>query len=133
MIKLSESGGMLHAIVVGECDYATSRELLLACKSKLHNVSLTNIKVTLQGVSVFHTCAIGALLLLSESVDGRLHVNLKDCSAEIHQMFESDALKRRFNTPLKISSPSLLSACSRCFHENCQHPGPGCMNPSMAE
>ena len=132
MIKLSQSGGVLQVVVDGDCDYATSRELLLSCKDRLKNDALSNIKITLDNATVFHTCAIGALLLLSEAVHGRLHVNLKNCAIEVHQLFEDASIKKRINAPLHVASSSLISACAHCFIHKCLHPGPGRLNPGLA-
>lgn len=124
MIQISESGELLQVLASGDCDYATAREMLLTCKDRLKRNKLTQVDVVLEEVGVFHSCTIGALLILSDAVHGRLHVSLKHCSPEIHRLFESESIRQLFNfSPPSTPASSMFSACSHCFKQNCHTPG----------
>lgn len=117
MIAIRQSGELLHVTISGECNFAVARELMLTCKTGLHEsqTKITRIEILLEKVSACHTCNIGALLLVSEWVHGNFRISVKNSSPDVHDLFESGLLTRHFGshpTPY-FSANGLFTLLSR--------------------
>lgn len=138
MIILNTHGDTLHATVKGAFDFNTAQDLVRECKPHLRAKDITRVEVTLEQVTHCNSCAIGAMLVLSEWVHGDFRLNLQDCHADVHQLFDSGLLDRYFggNCPTTgYSAPT--PACARCLDGKCRqdasHPKPGCPLRSLME
>ena len=131
MINTREAGGTLHVIVSDLFDFDTSRELIRSCTALIKAHKVHQLQVTLKNVTYCNSCAIGALLVLSERVKGQFQLRLEDCHSEVNQLFDSGLLDRYFgdarSTPTRQSQASI---CSRCIGGHCKEtgakPGPSC-------
>jgi anti-anti-sigma regulatory factor len=122
MIDFSHEGELLRITVSGDLDFATARELLLSGRKRLDQLAATRIEITLRKASLPSSCAIGAMLILAETVDGRLILRQDDCSPEVRQLFDSGLLDRYFG----LSRPAPLAApagCRGCLGGICQPQG----------
>ena len=125
MIAFRQSAELLHITVSGNCDFALARELLATCKSQMLEGNIKQIEILLEEVTSCNTCTIGAMLLLSELVQGKFQLSVNNSSPDVHHLFESGLLTRHFGS--HHTSASQVTACSRCFQVNCEFPGPNCL------
>ena len=126
MLAISEQGDLLKVVSTGDCDFSAAREMLLACNDHLLSSHINRIEVVFEEMTIFNTCSIGTLLLLSDAVMGRLQIRLQHCSPFIHQLFESETIQKHFGRLRAIPAPTMQPACASCFEKNCQLPGAGC-------
>lgn len=130
-IDIKATGDVLRIQIQGDCDFATAREMLLQSRRRLAEGGISHIKFCLENVGILNTCTIGAMLLLSEAVQGQFQVSIKQCSPDIHWLLESEMLKRHFGNHYSTSSSTAPHReCEQCLHYNCQHPGPSCVQLS---
>jgi len=122
MIDFHQADDEIHFVVHGAFDFESSLELIRTCNAQVRkNPAAHQIKVTLKNITYFNSCAIGALLVLSDMVKGQLHISLIDCHADVHRLFDSGLIDHYFGS--KISSlaiQSQVSACLHCFNGACQ-------------
>lgn len=98
----------LHATVTGDFDFETSRQLLLGVKKMHANLGAEGVEVVLRGVLHTTSCAIGALILLSELAGSAFTIRTQSCSNEVHALFSSDLLERYL-------SRAALAGCTSCL------------------
>jgi anti-anti-sigma regulatory factor len=89
MILIYESAGLLHVTISGECNFSVARELVLTCKARLHQRKIACIKIVLEDITYLDSSAVGAMLLLSDWVDGNLHVYVDNLRQSIFLPFHS--------------------------------------------
>jgi len=74
LIAIHQSGELLQVTINGECTFAVTQELLLICKTRLHEGEITRIEILLEKVTSFNSCAMGAMVLLAEWVHGNFQI-----------------------------------------------------------
>lgn len=89
MSLIYESEGLLHATVSGECDFYVAKELVLTCKAWLDERKATCIKIVLEDITYLDSSFVGAMLLLSDLVDGNLYVYVDNLRQSIFLPFHS--------------------------------------------
>ncbi|MGZ4969069.1 MAG: hypothetical protein ACXV8O_04760 [Methylobacter sp.] len=89
MIAIHQSGELLHVTISGECSFAVIRELLIACKIRLYESNITRIEILLKDVTSFNSSAIGAMLLLSDWVNGNFHIYVDNCNPPLFLPFST--------------------------------------------
>lgn len=103
---LLADGRDVHATVSGNFDFQSSRELLLGVRREW--TPGAQVAVRLRNVTQTSSCAIGAMVLLSEMAGKDFHVRLESCASEVHGLFDSGLLDRYFRN-------EALSACGECL------------------
>jgi len=125
MITLNTSGDALRLTVSGILDFDASRDLLRKYKIHAQQHNIRKIDIHLSQVSHCSSCAIGALILLSDKAPGQFMVHLDRCTDEVHRLFDSGFLDRF----LKIEHPTPVHQelpCADCFDKGCHTPVAGC-------
>lgn len=125
MIKLKEQGDLLQVTVSGVFDFDTAREMLLKSKAQLKQDGLSKIDIHMEQVSSCNSCAVGAMLLLSEQVPSGFRVHLSNCDKGVHQLFDSGIFDSYFYIDHSHDKQA-DNPCARCFNSGCQTPVPGC-------
>ncbi|MGZ5030689.1 MAG: hypothetical protein ACXWE9_10975 [Methylobacter sp.] len=91
MIAIHQTEETLKVIISGECSVAVTRELLLACKIRLYESNITRIEILLKEASSFNSGVIGAMLLLSDWVNGNFQIHLENCNPPLSIPFTTPA------------------------------------------
>lgn len=125
MITLNSSGDALRLTVSGTLDFDASRDLLRKYKLHAQQHDIRKIDIHLSQVSHCSSCAIGALILLSEKAPGQFMVHLDRCTDEVQRLFDSGFLDRFLAIdhahPVRQELP-----CTDCYAANCQQPVADC-------
>lgn len=125
MINLKEQGDLLQVTVSGTFDFDTAREMLLKAKAKLKGNGLCRVDVHMEQVDSCNSCAVGAMILLSEQASSGFQVHLSNCNKSVHQLFDSGI----FDSYISVqhgAAKTTASPCARCFNTGCKTPVPGC-------
>jgi anti-anti-sigma factor len=123
-VEVSSNGKALQAEVRGSFDFEASRSLLALCRPAF-GPALQSVTIELVGVHLVRSCALGALLVLSEHA-GRVGIalRLKDCAENIAYLFSSGMFSRHFT----IEQARECAGCveSGCRKTDCRqgHPEP---------
>lgn len=125
MIKLCEDRDLIQITLTGDLDFAAARELLHDCKLLLKKDVAMSIELHLNNIEIFQSCAIGAILLLTELVNGRMRVGLTDCAEAVHQLFDTGMMDQYFGV-VKANPFFKKAACQNCYSSNCQQPDHDC-------
>lgn len=112
----------LHATVTGRFDFETSRHLLLEVRKMYLNLGAEGVEVTLRGVENTTSCAIGALILISELAGASFLIRTQRCSGDVHALFSSDLLERYL-------SREALAGCGACLEGE----EPACAETALPE
>ncbi len=129
MISVAQIGEELQVTISETANFETSREMLVACKPYIRHTRPKRIVVTLDQVTEFHSCTIGALLVLQDAVQGNIDIHLKHCSREVHDLYDSEALIQHFGEARSLTS-KLLAVCKSCLNPLCKSKGSGCLKPA---
>ena len=125
MINLKEQGDLLQVTVSGIFDFDTAREMLLKAKERLKQNGLRRVDIHMEQVDACNSCAVGAMILLSEQAPSGFQVHLSNCNRVVHQLFDSGI----FDSYISVEHGAIKttdSPCSRCFDTGCKTPVPGC-------
>lgn len=106
-VHIVHASGRLQATVEGDFDFAASRRLLLDVK-KCWTPDMCELVVLLRHVTHATSCAIGAMMLLSELAGSNFHVRIEQCSVAVGSLFESGLLDRYFPV-------AALDGCRGCL------------------
>lgn len=101
MMDMLQSGNELQVTIRNGFDFTMAHRLLTVCSAVDRAQHDLQIEVRIDSGARCNSCVIGALLLLSELVPGRLRINLRDCSPQVIQLFLSDPLKPHFDGMLQ--------------------------------
>ncbi len=114
-VEVLNSGRSLQAEVRGSFDFETSRTLLALCRPAF-GPALQSVTIELVGVHAVRSCALGALLVLSEHV-GRVGIvlRIKDCAEHIANLFGSGMFSRHFTI-------EQARECAGCVEDGCGKP-----------
>ncbi|WP_446812207.1 hypothetical protein ACH50O_23310 (plasmid) [Methylomonas sp. 2BW1-5-20] len=114
-MQISNKSDLLEATINDHFEFDNYRELLLSCNA--HAALTENARVIINFESVRHvnSCAIGVLLVLSESMPGGIRINLRHCGDNVMSFFNSGLLDKYFS-----GCPNGLPASSycSCFENN---------------
>jgi anti-anti-sigma factor len=115
-VELSSNGGALQAEVRGSFDFDSSRKLLSLCRPAF-GPALQSVTIELVGVQIVRSCALGALLVLSEHA-GRVGIalRLKDCADNIGYLFGSGMFSSHFTV-------EQARECATCVETGCHKEG----------
>jgi anti-anti-sigma regulatory factor len=102
MVTIHQAEGLLRATISGEFDFSKSRELFKRYRRKLVDEKITRIEILLEKVATIHSCAIGSMMMLSDSVKGNFHIRCINCAPGVAHLFNSGLLPDSFifNKPL---------------------------------
>ena len=114
-VEVANDGRRLHAVVRGSFDFESSRSLLAQCRPGF-GPSLQSVTIELVGVHAVRSCALGALLVLSEHA-GRVGIalRLKDCAEHIAYLFSSGMFSQHFTI-------EQARECASCVEGGCGKP-----------
>ncbi|MGZ5006320.1 MAG: hypothetical protein ACXWFI_00285 [Methylobacter sp.] len=91
MIAIHQTQETLKVIISGECGFAVTRELLQACKIRLYESNITRIEILLKEATSLNSSVIGAMLLLSDWVNGNFQIHVENCHPQLSIPFTAPA------------------------------------------
>lgn len=114
-MKLAVNGKELEVTISDDLNFEGSRELISSCKAHLKQHKDARIKINLDELSKLRTCAIGAILVITDWSPDRCQINLRRCAADVHEVFDVCSLDKHLKD---ISLCSPMQNCYSCFENN---------------
>lgn len=115
-MQISKKQEILEATIHGDFEFDNCRELLLACNAHAALTENARVIINLENICSVNSCAIGVLLILSESMPGGIRINLRHCGDDVMSFFNSGFLDKYFSA-CRNGLPA--SNCNSCFENNC--------------
>lgn len=115
-MQISTNQDVLEATIRGDFEFDSCRELLLASNAHAALTKNARVIINFENICRVNSCAIGVLLILSESMPGGVRIYLRHCGGDVMSFFNSGFLDKYFSA---CPSGPAASNCSSCFENNC--------------
>lgn len=122
MVNILEFKDCLQVVVSDDFDFNAANQVVTLCSPKLDSNKFSRIDCRLERLKRISFCAIGALLILRDKVNGNMQVSLTDCDFDINLIFNSQLFDPYFNdTRPQVREEVIPMNCKGCFDSSIQN------------